>query len=273
MRSLLAKMTEGKFKLFTVPAGDGTLAGMITIEKSIAESVSNALTRKHVPEVSFPKDFDALSLFGKIGYLETRLLTLCWDIEGIDNELEELGRHWAPLYHSVMDWINERVSLLAATATIYRTQMCFYVRGWMPSDDVGRLKAQLDASFGMQVVMEEKHVREKELEHAPIILTNPPYFKPFELLSRMLPLPSYTSLDPTPYIGIFFPVFFGMILGDAGYGLILAALSFILSRRFRKNKDVVDASKILFISSLYTILFGMLYGELFGDLGTRLFRP
>ena len=271
VRSLLAKMTEGKFKLFTVPAGDGTLAGMITIEKSIAESVSNALTREHVPEVSFPKDFDALSLSGKIGYLETRLLTLSRDIEVIDNELEELGQHWAPLYHSVMDWINERISLLAATATIYRTQMCFYVRGWMPSDDVGRLKAQLDASFGMQVVMEEKHVREKELEHAPIILTNPPYFKPFELLSRMLPLPSYTSLDTTPYIGIFFPVFFGMILGDAGYGLILAALSIILIKRFKKNKDVVDASKILFISSLYTILFGVLYGELFGDLGTRLF--
>jgi V/A-type H+-transporting ATPase subunit I len=271
IRSLLAKMTGGNFKLFTVPAGDGTLAGMITIEKNIAEPVSKALTREHVPELTFPPDFDSLSLSGKIGYLEARSLALSREIKAIDGELEELGRRWAPLYHNVKDWIDERISLLAATATIYRTEMCFYVRGWMPSDDVARLKAQLEASFGMQVVIEEKHVREKELEHAPIVLTNPPYFKPFELLSRMLPLPSYTSLDATPYIAIFFPVFFGMILGDAGYGLLLAILSFVLIRRFAKNKDVADASRILFISSLYTILFGVLYGELFGDLGTRLF--
>ena len=87
----------------------------------------------------------------------------------------------------------------------------------------------------------------------------------------MLPLPAYTSIDTTPYIGIFFPVFFGMILGDAGYGVVLAVVAFILIRRYAKNKDVANASRILLVSSLYTVLFGLLYGELFGDLGARLF--
>jgi V/A-type H+/Na+-transporting ATPase subunit I len=271
VRSIVAKMTGGNFRFFTVPAGDGTLAGMITIEKTIADSVSKELSKEHVPEVSLPPDFDKLSLSGKISYLEAQNFTLSRESETINRELEELGRRWIPLYRSVLGWIDERISLLTTTATIYRTQMCFYVRGWMPADDVGRLKAQLDASFGMQVVMEEKHVREKELEHAPIILENPPYFKPFELLSRVLPLPAYTSIDTTPYIGIFFPIFFGMILGDAGYGLLLAVLALVLIRRYAKNRDVADASKILFVSSLYTIVFGLLYGELFGDLGTMLF--
>ena len=272
VRSLVAKMTGGNFRFFTVPAGDGTLAGMITIEKSIADSVSKELSREHVPEVSLPPEFDKLSLSGKISYLEAQTFTLSREIETIDRELEELGRRWIPLYRKVLDWIDERISLLTTTATIYRTQMCFYVRGWMPSDDVGRLKAQLDASFGMQVVMEEKHVREKELEHAPIVLTNPPYFKPFELLSRMLPLPAYTSIDTTPYIGIFFP---DILRHDTRRRRVRPApcgpvVSFS-SDGYAKNRDVADASKILFVSSLYTILFGLLYGELFGDLGTRLF--
>jgi V/A-type H+/Na+-transporting ATPase subunit I len=269
VRSLVSKMTGGNFKLFTVPAGDGTLAGMITIEKSVSESVSKGLTQEHVPEMSFPPDFDKLSLSAKITYLETQAFKLSGEIERIDQELAEIGTRWLPLYHRVREWIDERVLLLTATASIYRTQMCFYVRGWMPTEDVGRLKAQLDASFGMLVILEEKHVREKELEHAPIVLANPPYFKPFELLSRMLPLPAYTSLDTTPYIGIFFPIFFGMILGDAGYGVVLAVLAFILVRRFAKQKDVADGARILLVSSLYTILFGLLYGELFGDLGER----
>jgi V/A-type H+-transporting ATPase subunit I len=271
VRALVSKMTGGNFKLFTVPAGDGTLAGMITIEKSVAGSVSQALTREHLPEMGFPADFDALPLSGKITYLEARSLELSTEIEAIDRKLADLGHRWAPLYCRVREWISERVSLLTTTASIYQTQMCFFIHGWMPSDDVGRLKAQMEASFGMQVVLEEEHVREKELEHAPIILMNPPYFKPFELLGRLLPLPAYTSLDPTPYIGIFFPIFFGMILGDAGYGVLLGVLAIILRKRFAKIKDVADASRILLVSSLYTILFGLLYGELFGDLGTRLF--
>jgi V/A-type H+-transporting ATPase subunit I len=149
--------------------------------------------------------------------------------------------------------------------------MCFFIRGWMATDDVARLRAQLDASFGMQVVLEEKHLREEDLEKAPVVLMNPPYFRPFELFGRLLPVPAYSSIDPTPFIGIFFPVFFGMILGDAGYGVVLAVLALVLRLRSGKNRTAADAAQILLVSSLYTIIFGVLYGELFGDLGTTLF--
>jgi V/A-type H+-transporting ATPase subunit I len=88
----------------------------------------------------------------------------------------------------------------------------------------------------------------------------------------MLPLPAYSSYDPTPFIGIFFPVFFGMILGDAGYGLFLAALSVYLTRRFRRQRLIRDGARILLIASLYSIVFGVLFGEFFGDLPERLFH-
>ena len=70
----------------------------------------------------------------------------------------------------------------------------------------------------------------EDLERVPIVLKNAPFFRPFELLTSLLPLPAYTSYDPTPFIGIFFPIFFGMILGDAGYGLVLVALAAWLRR-------------------------------------------
>jgi V/A-type H+/Na+-transporting ATPase subunit I len=273
VRSVVDKMTGGNFKMFTVPAGDGTLAGMITIEKSLAEDVSRELTKEHVPEMSVPPEFDGLSMAEKITYLEAESLKLEAEVEEIDQRLAEMGKRWTPLYNRVLEWIGERSALLTATASIRHTGLCFFLTGWMPSDDVGKVKAQIEASFGMQVVMEEKHMREEELEQAPIIVSNPAYFKPFEMFSRMLPLPAYSSFDPTPFIGIFFPIFFGMILGDAGYGLVLLVLTFVLIRRFKKKKSRVgaDASQVLLVSSLYTILFGLLYGELFGDLGTRLF--
>ncbi|MBS1128217.1 MAG: H(+)-transporting two-sector ATPase [Nitrospirae bacterium] len=271
IRSTIAKLTDGKFKLFTVPAGRGTLAGMITLEKDASVAVSAALTREHVPELALPPSFEALPLSGKITYLERHGLELSRQIEAVDRELGDLGRRWGPIYRRVREWIDERITLLTATASILQTRMCFFIRGWMISDDVARLRAQLDVSFGMQVVLEEKHMREKDLEHAPVVLLNRPYFRPFEIFGRLLPVPAYLSFDPTPFIGIFFPVFFGMILGDAGYGVLLVILALYLRRRYAKKREVADASQVLLASSLYTIIFGVLYGEFFGDLGTTLF--
>jgi len=160
---------------------------------------------------------------------------------------------------------------LSASASAFQTKMCFFINGWIPTTDIDGLKKQLTGTFGNQVVVEEKEMREEDLERVPVMLKNPAYFRPFELFTRVLPLPLYTSLDPTPFIGIFFPVFFGLILGDAGYGILLLVLSLRLKKRFLKKKFHQDAAQILLISSIYTIFFGILYSEFFGDLPRRFF--
>lgn len=126
------------------------------------------------------------------------------------------------------------------------------------------LREMLNRKFGGEITIEEKEIQEEDLERVPVVLKNPAYFQPFELFTRLLPLPKYTSYDPTPFIGIFFPIFFGMILGDAGYGLVLLIASLILIKKFRGT--IQDASKILSVCSAYSILFGVLYGECFGEL-------
>jgi V/A-type H+-transporting ATPase subunit I len=141
----------------------------------------------------------------------------------------------------------------------------------MASEEVEKLRKRLNQDFAKKVVLEELEIHEEDLERMPVILKNPPYFKPFELFTKILPLPRYTSYDPTPFIAIFFPIFFGMILGDAGYGLLLLLLSFFLLRKFKKRKYFLDASKILLIASVYALFFGIIYGEFFGELGHELF--
>jgi V/A-type H+-transporting ATPase subunit I len=117
------------------------------------------------------------------------------------------------------------------------------------------------------VVLEQLAIVEEDLDQIPVMLRNPGYFAPFEILSRLLPLPKYSSYDPTPLIGLFFPVFFGMILGDIGYGAILLLISLYLARHFPPQRLLSDTGKVLGAAALYTLLFGFLYGELFGDLG------
>jgi V/A-type H+-transporting ATPase subunit I len=104
----------------------------------------------------------------------------------------------------------------------------------------------------------------------PVALRNPPYFRPFELLTKLLPTPRYASIDPTPFVGIFFPLFFGMILGDVGYGLILLAAAAALVGFARGRRVQREVGQILLVASIYTIIFGAVYGEYFGELGAKL---
>ncbi|HAM51477.1 MAG TPA: ATPase, partial [Nitrospiraceae bacterium] len=271
LRDAISRITNWKYELLTDTAQDGTLVGLITVEKDLSEKVKKSLSDEHVPELTFPATFSGLTFPERVSYVTERISEVSQGIERITSEMEVFSRRWLPIYLSAKDWIDDRLSLLGTSASAFETRMCFFIHGWMASESVEKMRTRLTDAFGTKIVIEEKEMREEDLERVPIILNNPSYFKPFELFTRLLPLPVYTSYDPTPFIGIFFPIFFGMILGDAGYGLLLFLASFVLMRRFRQKGTVRDGTKILMISSLYSIFFGILYGEFFGDLPHRLF--
>jgi len=270
LRDLLSRLTDFRFELLTETAEDGTLVGLITIEKDFSEKVKRSLTDERIPELSFPQSISNLTFSEKCAYVRKRVLDLNAEIASITRELERFSRRWLPIYNRVKEWLDEKLSLLKTSASVFETRMCFFINGWIASRNMEPLRGRLTEAFKGRVTLEEKGMHEEDLERVPIILKNPAYFQPFELLVKLLPLPKYTSYDPTPFIGIFFPIFFGMILGDAGYGVLLLALSLIMMRRWKRRCDLRDGCKILSVASLYTIFFGILYGEYFGELGNEL---
>lgn len=268
---LISRLTHFRFELLTDTAEDGSLVGLIAIEKDLSEKVKKSLSDEHIPELSFPQGIGHLTFSEKCAYIKKRVSDLNSEIDSINGELEKFCLRWMPIYTRVKEWVDEKLSLRKATASVFETRMCFFINGWMPSGDVEKLRKRLTDTFKGEVALEEKGIYEEDMERVPIVLKNPAYFQPFELFINLLPLPKYTSFDPTPFMGIFFPIFFGMILGDAGYGVILLTISFIMMKRFKKRSVIRDASKILLISSLYSIFFGILYGEFFGELGHMFF--
>lgn len=272
LRDVISRVTDWKYELQTESAEDGSLVGLITVEKGIADRVKRTLSDEQVPELTFPAAFSGMTFPEKIVYVRRRIADSGREIGRIQDALARFAQRWGPLYRCVRDWIDDRLMLLKTTAAAFETRMCFFIHGWMPSRDLERLRERIRESFGPHVVVDEKEMREEDLERAPIMLRNPAYFRPFEIMTRLLPLPAYTSYDPTPFIGIFFPIFFGIILGDAGYGVVLIVLAFWLRRRFRAERLVRDGATVLLIAATYTVFFGVLFGEFFGDLPERLFH-
>lgn len=271
LREYLAKTTANRFDLLTSGTPDGNIAGLIAVQSRDSEKIKNALSDKNIPELSFPPSFSGMDFVDKIGFLRKRINEVTDEIEAIQMQLENFALKWGAIYRKVRRWVSERLSVLKATALAFETRMCFFIYGWMATSDVGRLGEALNSGFSGKVVLQELDIREDDIERTPIILKNPAYFKPFELLTKILPIPKYTSYDPTPFIGVFFPLFFGMILGDAGYGVLLMIISFMILTKYRKNRPAADACKILFVAAAYSFVFGIVYGEFFGELGHGLF--
>jgi V/A-type H+-transporting ATPase subunit I len=269
LRELLENLVDGECDLTTTVAADGTLIGLITTSPSRSGVIRKALSDEQMPELSLPESLNNLTLPERISHLENRLAELRRETGSIEAEQERFARRWLAFYRRINQWLVERMALLTVTGSVRQTGMCFVIHGWARTDETATLADRLEEKFGGRIAVEQRVILEQDLEKVPVALRNPPYFRPFELFTRLLPLPRYSSWDPTPFIGIFFPLFFGMMLGDAGYGLVLLAASLLLLWR-RPGVVVGDAARILLISSSYAVLFGVLYGEVFGEAGGRL---
>lgn len=139
------------------------------------------------------------------------------------------------------------------------TKNAFLVRGWVPRD---RLKATID---GIEKAAKNKIFIHNEAagknDKVPVKLDNPYYARPFEFLLDMYSLPGYKEIDPTFFVFLTFPVFFGFMLGDFGYGMASLALFYALKKKFAGAAQLFN---ILILSSISSIFFGLLFGEFFG---------
>ncbi|MDH5274121.1 MAG: ATPase [Gammaproteobacteria bacterium] len=253
----------------TARAEDGSYIGLLTTEKDLAARLKEGLRDNHIPEIALPGYLAGLSLPEKIRATRARLEARRADLAAIDEEAQDFALSWRGLYANVREWLGRRLVLLRTSASMYETDRCFVLYGWMPSVSVDGLRKSLVAKHGETVVVEEREILQQDLDDVPVALRNPPYFRPFELLLRPLPAPRYTSIDPTPFIGIFFPLFFGMILGDIGYGLVLLLVAAGLVVFARGRRTLRQIGQILAVASVYSIIFGVLYGECFGASGAQ----
>jgi V/A-type H+-transporting ATPase subunit I len=103
-------------------------------------------------------------------------------------------------------------------------------------------------------------------EDIPTKIENPSLVRPYELITRLFAIPEYKEFDPSLLIFVFFPIMFGLILGDVAYGLIILIVMFMLKRQF-KTPGWTSLINIVVISSIWAIIFGLVFGEIFGQLG------
>ena len=269
LRTQLNDLTEGGFDLTTTDYKNGSKIGVIVLSKKIYPKIADALGKEQMPEFAFPGHIRELPFKDKLPYVDNMIADIKPRLKLTNDKILEFIKRWGPIYVSVRDAVNEHLSILKTSQQVFKTERTFFIIGWIQCEEINNFKLLLEKTFNNKVFLEKLEIIKEDLTRIPVIIKNSRYFKHFELLSGMLPIPLYASYDPTIFIGIFFPLFFGIILGDIAYGIFIAIISLSLVKKFKSNPLIKDVGSILLISSIYTIIFGIMYGEFLGDFGHK----
>ena len=253
------------------PLKSGELVVLLVMPARTSAQVERMLTEARLPEVSLPAQFQAASLSEAVPLMLARL-------EAIPREQAEVARARANLARQEGAPLNTaRAAAYDALARLDAFERCsltpraFVLEGWTPKAHAKRLVGVLEREVGPLIATEEIATEQWIGEDVPVVLSNPRLLRPFETFVRMMPLPRYGSIDPTPFVALFFPLLFGLMLADAGYGLVLGALALLLHRRSTPGSLLRTAAEIAGPCAVFAIIGGLLFGEVFGDFGRRAF--
>jgi len=270
LRELMAKVTENRYELFHSRLDERTVAVLLVFPKASAARIRSLLWEEGINELRLPASVSDKPLGQALRIILKKKVDLPLRAARLRNDLADVARTWRHDLGRYLEAVARRLEQIEATTLFYQTEMASFIYGWVPRRALSALSANIGKAFAGQVVLEECRVGKSEWGTVPVILQNPFLLKPFETLTRLIALPRYGSIDPTPYLAMFFPLFYGMILGDVGYGLVLLIASGILRYRYGHHPLIRDLSIVFVVASVSAVLFGLLFGELFGTLGEQL---
>lgn len=267
LREALAEALDSAFELRTRTLSAGDTALLLLVPLARTARVEHLLTESGVQEVPLPAGYERATAAEALPRMRARLQALPALVDTLESERKAQAGTAGGLLPPILTTTQDAISRLEAVGLSASTRTAFIVEGWVPAPDLAPLTEKLRRRIGPEISVEE--LPPGPDVDAPVILQNPRLFRPFQLLVEMLPLPTYGSIDPTPFVAVFFPVFFGLMLGDIGYGVVLLGLGVFLARRARPGTPLKSVAQISLVCAAFTIIFGVLFGELFGDLGRR----
>lgn len=147
-----------------------------------------------------------------------------------------------------------------------KTNNTVIIQGWTPIERNDELNKIAKEVLNEDYYLTYEEVQEEEIPDVPIKLKNNSVNKSFENITEMYSLPRYNDIDPTPLLAPFFLLFFGMMVADIGYGLVVLIGSLIALKCFKLGETQKQFAKFFFWLSFPTIAFGAIYGAFFGDL-------
>jgi V/A-type H+-transporting ATPase subunit I len=231
---------------------------LVIFPKDSEEKVLVVLNKQDFNSIDYPRVDVTPRKF--LSQIEDRLRRIESEEEELREKGQGLAKHRVKLM-ALYDYYVHMKERQDARGFLLKTQNAFYLAGWVRARDARKVKRELTRRFEPIAVAISSP---EEGEEPPILLENRPAVRPFEFVTKLYGLPCYREVEPTVILAPFFAIFFAVCLTDAGYGLVLALLAWLVLKRMSLGQEGRALIKLLFTLGVTTIIIGALAGSFFG---------
>lgn len=253
---------------------DSNEIGIVAVtDGSNQAEMDRVLSDNHFQTLDYEFEGKPAEVFAQ---LENQRKALIEQEERVVADLQQLQAEVPTIKLAAEEFFNRSQREIAARFS-YDNRQLVLMNGWVEQEKVANLKEELDDRFKgneLALIIEDITKEEIEADEVPIVLHNNSLFEPFEMVTEMFSLPNYREIDPTNWVAIFYMLFFAMMMGDFGYGLLLWLGTLFALKVMDLKKGTHRFVKFGHILSYPTMIVGLIYGSFFGmNLPFQLINP
>ncbi|MGN0177442.1 MAG: V-type ATP synthase subunit I [Methanobrevibacter sp.] len=269
IKNELSKLTD-ELELFTVPMDDddGEIIAVVTL-KEFSDDVYSTL-RKF--------DFEKIEIGNVegtpqhvISSADARLLTIESERAAVKTELRAVAEQWDDEILALKEQLENEKDKNEILSSFVQTKDAYVLEAWVPVKDTEEVEQLVEKSSEGHCAFETIEIEGTDDEDVPVLQQNGWYSKPFEFLVDMYSPVRYNEIDPTIFVAITFPLFFGFCLTDAVYGLVVSLIGVVLIKGLGKVKESMRSfGWILVWSGLWAVVLGLITNGFIGDFPERI---
>lgn len=217
--------------------------------------------------------FSTVSFRGMTGTAKENDKALAENLATLEKERQEIEQRIAGLggKREALLEASDRAAIALrreeAKSRLVGTDKVFLLEGWLPADRCAEIEKTLKS---FTCAIETREPTEDEYPQVPVQLKNNKLTQPLNMVTEMYSLPAYGTLDPNPLMAPFFILFYGIMMADMGYGLLMMIASVIISKKYRPKGTSGELFSLLGLCGISTFIMGALTGGFFGDFLTQL---
>lgn len=263
-KGLMDRAKETELPLEVIPVGEGR-------EDNLALIVYHSSVRAEVQEICKEFSVNTEEFSGFTGTPAEIIRSLKERLEAIKVERKNIKEEIGKLADKILDlkavydyWLleKEKKENLQKMAD---TEKIFAMKAFVPENSMEAIKKAVNSVTDVVYI---DFVDPTEDDDIPVLLSNSRLVQPFEIVTELYSLPSPREIDPNTVMAFFYFVFFGMMVSDAAYGLVLSLLTGLALWKLKLQGSGKKLVELLFLGGISTFVWGMVFGSWFGDLIT-----
>jgi V/A-type H+-transporting ATPase subunit I len=269
IKTKLSNLTD-ELDMFTVPSDDKEYTNIVVVTlKEFSDDVYSTLRKFDFEKIEIGNVEGTPQQI--ISNADSRLAAIESERATVKSELRVVAEEWDDEILALKEQIENEKEKNEILSSFVQTNDSYMLEAWVPVKDTEKVEQLVEKSSEGHCVFELIEIEGTDDEDVPVLQQNGWYAKPFEYLVDMYSPVRYNEMDPTIFVAIMFPIFFGFCLTDAVYGLLVLIIGVILLKGLGKVKESMHSfGWILIWSGLWAVILGLITNGFLGDFPERM---